>query len=222
MRPTLAVALLAGAALTGPALLAPVAAGAAPAPGTAPALTPGVPEVPRAPEAPGWQEARPPQEDGEVRELRYRVSDLTFRVRELSFNWRALDESERVEQTPEETTISLAADVLFEFDRADLTPAAQEQLAGVADELADVGPRTVAIDGHTDNHGEPAYNQDLSERRAEAVRAWLADRLGGEFTFETAGHGEDRPVAANENEDGSDNPEGRAVNRRVEIRYPRD
>jgi outer membrane protein OmpA-like peptidoglycan-associated protein len=202
MRPTVAAALLAGAALTGP-VLTPVAAEAAP-------------DTVRA------SGERRQQEDGRVRELDHRVRELTFRVRELSYNWRSLDESERVEQTPEETTISLAADVLFEFDRADLTPAAQERLAGVADELAGVGPRTVAIDGHTDNHGEPAYNQDLSERRAEAVRAWLADRLGGELTFETAGHGEDQPVAPNENEDGSDNPEGRALNRRVEIRYPRD
>jgi OOP family OmpA-OmpF porin len=199
-------AVLAGAVLAAAALLAPATAGAAPA-------HPGMPGSP-------GHDGHETHQSRESQEGEARVRDLEFQVRDLSFTWRALDDSERVEETPEETTVTLAADVLFEYDRADLTPAAQDRLAGVADELADAGPRTVAIDGHTDNHGDPAYNQDLSERRAEAVRAWLADRLGGDFTFEVAGHGETRPVAPNEHEDGSDNPEGRALNRRVEIRYP--
>jgi outer membrane protein OmpA-like peptidoglycan-associated protein len=152
--------------------------------------------------------AGPRQADGEVR------------VRDLIYRWHALDGSERVEQGGEETTVTLSDEVLFEFDRADLKPAAAARLDALADALGDLGPRTVTITGHTDSRGEPAYNKDLSERRAASVRSALVDRLGGDFTFEASGKGETEPVAPNENEDGSDNPEGRALNRRVELTYP--
>jgi OmpA-OmpF porin, OOP family len=149
-----------------------------------------------------------------------RQADGEVRVRDLIYRWHALDGSERVEQGGEETTVTLSEEVLFEFDRADLKPAAASRLDALAGGLGDLGPRTVTITGHTDSRGDPAYNQDLSERRAAAVRSALADRLGGDFTFEASGKGETEPVAPNENEDGSDNPEGRALNRRVEITYP--
>jgi outer membrane protein OmpA-like peptidoglycan-associated protein len=149
-----------------------------------------------------------------------RQTDDEGRVRDLTYRWRALDNSERVEQGGEETTVTLSDEVLFEFDRADLKPEAAARLDDLAAELSDLGPRTVTVTGHTDGRGDPAYNQDLSERRAESVRSALADRLGGGFTFEASGKGETEPVAPNENEDGSDNPEGRALNRRVDITYP--
>lgn len=148
------------------------------------------------------------------------VRDLQFRVRDLTYKVSALDNSERVEETPEQTSVTLSADVLFEFDQAELTPAAGQRLDDLADDLNELGPREIAIGGHTDGKGEPAYNQDLSVRRARAVQAALADRLDGEFTFTVNGYGESEPVAANEKDDGSDNPEGRALNRRVEITYP--
>jgi len=155
------------------------------------------------------------QSDPEPRErdLQYRVVDLTYRT-------NTPDNSERVEEAPEQTSVTLAADVLFEFDSADLAAEANTRLDALADQLTDLGPREITVTGHTDGHGEPAYNQDLSSRRAQAVEAALADRLGDEFTFVVAGRGEDEPVAPNENEDGSDNPEGRALNRRVEIVFP--
>jgi OmpA-OmpF porin, OOP family len=158
--------------------------------------------------------ATPAQEPTEAR-----VRDLQYRVLDLSYRSRALDNTERVEQTPDQTSIALSADVLFEFDRADLTPAAGARLDEVAGQLTDLGPRQVTIGGHTDGHGDPAYNQDLSVRRAEAVRVALDERLDDGFTFEVAGHGETQPVAPNENADGSDNPAGRAINRRVEIAF---
>jgi outer membrane protein OmpA-like peptidoglycan-associated protein len=142
------------------------------------------------------------------------------RVRDLTFRWRALDDSERVEQDSDATTVALSDEVLFEFDRADLKPEAASRLDDLAAQLSDLGAPTVSITGHTDNRGDAAYNQDLSERRAESVRSALADRLGGEFDLKASGKGETEPVAPNENQDGSDNPEGRALNRRVEIAYP--
>lgn len=154
------------------------------------------------------------QEDtsDQVRNLEYRVLDLTYRS-------NALDNSERVEETPEETSVTLAADVLFDYDEAVLTADADGRLDDLADQLSDLGGRQVTVGGHTDSDGEDAYNQDLSERRAEAVHAALAERLGGDFTFRVEGFGETRPVAPNQHDDGSDNPEGRALNRRVEITF---
>ena len=76
----------------------------------------------------------------------------------------------------------------------------------------------VAIDGHTDGKGGDAYNQTLSEKRAAAVAQWLAAHAGTDKAkVHTRGWGKTKPVAANTNADGSDNPEGRAKNRRVEI-----
>ena len=76
----------------------------------------------------------------------------------------------------------------------------------------------VEVAGHTDSKGTDAYNQALSERRASAVYDYLtgngidASRLVG-----PNGYGESRPIAPNTNDDGSDNPEGRARNRRTEL-----
>jgi outer membrane protein OmpA-like peptidoglycan-associated protein len=149
-----------------------------------------------------------------------RARDLVYRVRDLNYQWRALDDSERVKETAETTTVTFAADVFFEFDRADLTSQAQTRLGELADQLSAPGGRPVTIVGHSDSHGDDAYNDDLSLRRARAVEAALAAELGGDFTFDVSGRGESEPVAPNEHEDGSDNPEGRALNRRVEISFP--
>jgi outer membrane protein OmpA-like peptidoglycan-associated protein len=141
-------------------------------------------------------------------------------VRDLTYRSNALDNSERVEETPEETSVILSADVLFAFDEAELTPAAGDRLDALADDLDDLGARKITIGGHTDGRGDPAYNQDLSVRRARAVQAALVDRLDDGFTFTVNGYGETQPIAPNEKDDGSDDPEGRALNRRVEITYP--
>jgi outer membrane protein OmpA-like peptidoglycan-associated protein len=118
-------------------------------------------------------------------------------------------------ETPVE--IKLPSDVLFEFAKSDLTPAAQSALDAVDDQI-EATAGTITIEGHTDAIGDDASNQSLSEARAASVRAALQDKLGNGFTFNVVGFGESRPVAPNTNPDGSDNPDGRAQNRRVEIR----
>jgi outer membrane protein OmpA-like peptidoglycan-associated protein len=157
------------------------------------------------------------QEDGDARVVTWepRVVDLSIRV-------AATDDTELSVETPEERTLTLASDVLFDFDRSDLNAEARRRIDALAEELGELGGRTVTIEGHTDDQGDPAYNQRLSEARAEAVRARLAVELGDGFTLEAAGYGETRPVAPNQKEDGSDDPEARARNRRVVISYPTD
>lgn len=75
----------------------------------------------------------------------------------------------------------------------------------------------IEIAGFTDSKGTDEYNLALSGRRANAVAAYLASKGISRGRMATVGHGESRPIAANENPDGSDNPEGRAKNRRTEI-----
>ena len=120
-----------------------------------------------------------------------------------------------VTETPVE--IKLPSDVLFEFGKSDLTPAAQAALDEV-DSQIEAATGTITIEGHTDAIGDDASNQLLSEARAASVQAALQEKLGSGFTFNVVGFGESRPVAPNTNPDGSDNPDGRAQNRRVEIR----
>lgn len=125
--------------------------------------------------------------------------------------------------TGREIRIALAADVLFDFDSSTLRPAASETLHKVAEVLRQSGRSPVSIEGHTDAKGADAYNQTLSERRADSVRQWLVNPGGIAASRMTiAGWGKRRPVAPNTKPDGSDDPEGRQKNRRVEITVKRD
>jgi outer membrane protein OmpA-like peptidoglycan-associated protein len=105
----------------------------------------------------------------------------------------------------------LASDVLFEFDRSDLTPRATTELTRVADELRAAGATAVEVVGHTDDLGEDAYNTQLSQARAESVRGALATALGPGVTIQATGRGESEPIADNTI------AEGQAANRRVEV-----
>ncbi len=114
--------------------------------------------------------------------------------------------------------IDLASDVLFDFDKFTIKPDAATTLAKVAVLIREKAKGNVLIEGHTDAKGSEAYNQVLSEKRAEAVKSWLTKMHGIKpGILKTKGWGEQKPVAPNTKEDGSDNPEGRARNRRVVI-----
>jgi outer membrane protein OmpA-like peptidoglycan-associated protein len=125
----------------------------------------------------------------------------------------------QVKETATEIRIELAADVLFDFDKSTIKPEAASALHNVAEIIKAKGKgRGVRIDGHTDGKGNASYNQKLSERRAESVKQWLAQKEGlGQVMMATQGFGMTKPVAPNTNPDGSDDPAGRQKNRRVEI-----
>jgi len=115
-------------------------------------------------------------------------------------------------ESTEQVEVTLGSDVLFEFDQAALTPAADEAIALVAQRLAGREPGTVSVVGHTDDQGDDAYNLDLSQRRAQAV----ADALSGlvdasSYPMQVEGRGEREPFVANDSE------EGRVLNRRVTV-----
>lgn len=120
------------------------------------------------------------------------------------------------------TIIDLAADALFEFDKADLTPAAEAQLQKVATLIRKAPPGGIQVIGHTDAKGDDAYNQRLSEARARTVADWFGGQVGvRQRAFTVSGKGETAPVAPNETATGADDPAGRAKNRRVEVILPR-
>ncbi len=117
--------------------------------------------------------------------------------------------------------IDLPADALFEFDRAELTAAAQTELGKAAELIRRSPPGPVRVIGHTDAKGDDAYNRRLSEARARTVADWFGQQVGvRQREFAVSGAGETAPVAPNARPDGSDDPAGRAKNRRVEVVVP--
>jgi OOP family OmpA-OmpF porin len=102
--------------------------------------------------------------------------------------------------------------VNFDFDKSNIRPDARPVLDEAISVLKSEGGVAVIAEGHTDAKGTDTYNQKLSERRANAVKEYLV--RGGIPTsrIRVVGYGESRPVASNDNE------EGRAQNRRVELR----
>ena len=117
------------------------------------------------------------------------------------------------------TLITLEDGVLFDFGKSDIRPDAAQTLKSLASVLNNAKVPAAHIYGHTDSVSDEAFNQQLSEARANAVKNDLA-KNGVTATMDATGYGESKPVAPNENADGSDNPAGRALNRRVEIFIP--
>ena len=117
------------------------------------------------------------------------------------------------------TVITLEDGILFDFGKSDIRPDAAQTLSTLATVLNNAKVPTAHIYGHTDSVSDEAFNQKLSEDRANAVSAELK-KDGVSATLDATGYGETKPVAPNENPDGSDNPAGRALNRRVEIYIP--
>lgn len=112
--------------------------------------------------------------------------------------------------------VTVNADVLFAFDSDELTDAARREGARIAERI---GTGTVLVDGYTDSLGTPAYNLILSQRRANAVAELLRPMVAAGVRVSATGHGAADPVARNTRPDGSDDPAGRALNRRVTITY---
>src|SRR5262245_11547759 len=155
------------------------------------------------------------QESGKVLDQApAKVLDLVFRIEDIGGTTQDL----QVKESAAEVRIELAADVLFDFDKAEILPKAQSALKQAAGLIRDKARGAVRVEGHTDAKGSDSYNQKLSERRAIAVKAWLTDKEGlRKAQFLTQGFGARKPKAPNQKPDGADSPEGRQQNRRVEI-----
>jgi outer membrane protein OmpA-like peptidoglycan-associated protein len=118
----------------------------------------------------------------------------------------------------QEIRLELAADVLFDFNKYAIRPAAVPTLEKVVQVIKTYPGSQIRIEGHTDSVGSDAYNLKLSEQRANAVKGWV-QKQGGIATqrISTKGWGESKPVVSNTKPDGTDDPQARQKNRRVEI-----
>ena len=117
------------------------------------------------------------------------------------------------------TLVTLRDSVLFDFGSSEIRSDAQAVLTELAGVLREANVPAAQVFGHTDSVSDEAFNRTLSEQRAQAVVSAL-EAAGAPTSFEATGLGESAPIAPNENEDGSDNPAGRQLNRRVEIFIP--
>jgi outer membrane protein OmpA-like peptidoglycan-associated protein len=140
---------------------------------------------------------------------------------ELARNRELLEELKRKNLEARETGRGVVVnlpDVLFEFGKAELTRDARAKVRDIADVLnTTASGRRIAVEGHTDSIGSESYNQRLSERRAERIAGALEMEGVSQQRIRAKGFGERYPVAPNTNADGTDNPSGRAKNRRVEV-----
>jgi len=109
------------------------------------------------------------------------------------------------------TKVTYAADAFFDFDKSVLKPAGKAKLDDLVGKVKDINLEVIIAVGHTDSVGTNAYNQKLSVRRSEAVKAYLVSKGIEKNRVYTEGKGELQPVADNKTK------EGRAKNRRVEI-----
>lgn len=140
-------------------------------------------------------------------ELKRKELDLEKAKQELQY-----------QDTGKSMSMNLAGDVLFDYNKAELKPAAEEALQKVAVVLSLFPESNVTVEGYTDSKGGPAVNLQLSRERATSVKDWLVKKGGvAPKHIAAKGFGEGNPVAPNTNSDGSDNIAGRAQNRRVTI-----
>ncbi len=109
------------------------------------------------------------------------------------------------------TKVTYAADAFFDFDKATVKPEGRAKLDDLVGKVKDISLEVIIAVGHADSVGADGYNQKLSVRRAEAVKAYLVSKGIEKNRVYTEGKGEKSPVADNKT------TEGRAKNRRVEI-----
>ncbi len=151
-------------------------------------------------------EQRAAQQQANASAAMAQASAAQDRVRALEAQLRDLE----AQQTERGLLVTLG-DVLFAFNKADLSAQAAPRLDKLANFLKQFPDRKLLIEGYTDSVGSESYNQQLSERRAMAVRDALSQRGVDTHRITAQGYGKSHPVAENAS------PNGRAMNRRVEI-----
>ena len=109
--------------------------------------------------------------------------------------------------------ITIQAEALFDFDKSVLKPAGKKSIDDAIAKMQQIDVQMVIATGHTDSVGTDAYNQKLSERRANSVKEYMVSKGVAAAKITTLGKGETQPVATNKT------AEGRAKNRRVDIEF---
>ena len=120
-------------------------------------------------------------------------------------------EGAKIERVGEGILVTFDSGILFDVNKADLKPAAKENIKNLAEVLKKYEDTDVVIVGHTDSTGADAYNEELSKKRADAVASYARQQGIDPKRIKIVGEGEAAPVADNESD------LGRAANRRVEV-----
>ncbi len=149
-----------------------------------------------------------------------RFNGKTFKYRRLSpdENYITLlnEEDEVIKISPNDRFI--VSNILYEYRSAELNETARKELDKLVIIMKKNPKIVVELSSHTDSKGGDAYNLKLSEKRAQKAKEYIVSKGIEPNRIIGKGYGESKPIAPNTNPDGSDNPEGRAKNRRTEIR----
>ena len=119
--------------------------------------------------------------------------------------------------------VTIQVNIYYDFDKYNLTESAKQTIDSMMLPLFDIFPNgVVEIGSHTDSIGTELYNMDLSQNRSESVVNYLISKGIASDRLVAKGYGMSMPLAPNKNSDGSDNPEGRQLNRRTEMKIVGD
>lgn len=156
-----------------------------------------------------WAADLPVPTDAEIAES---ISSIDLNVGQFTAN---IEELEEESKDGEETVLSLNSDVLFAFGKSAITTGAKARIGKVVADL----PKNarVTVGGHTDSIGDTKSNQTLSEARAKTVAA-AVKTARADLRLTVRGYGESQPIEPNTS-GGKDDPDARAKNRRVELRF---
>jgi len=156
------------------------------------------------------------QADLDRQQIELEKKKLELQQKELDLE-KARQEFE-AQQSGRSLSMNLSGDLLFDYDKAALKPEAEQALKRVGVVLSQFPESQVTVEGYTDSRGTKPANMQLSRERAQAVKDWLVKNDGvAAANISTKGYGEQYPVAPNTSPNGTDNPAGRALNRRVSI-----
>lgn len=148
------------------------------------------------------------------------VNKKEYLFKSLNFNYSAVRDYDPIQldidlERAEDGTTAILQNIFFDVDKFDLKQKSVTELQKILRFLKENPAVKVEISGHTDNSGSPAYNKQLSEKRAQAVNNYLIEKGIAPGRLVTKGHGSDRPIADNATE------EGRQRNRRIEFKVLR-
>ena len=158
------------------------------------------------------------KKQAELERQRIELEKKSIELQQKELDLEKARQEFQAQQSGRSLSINLSGDVLFDYDKAVLKPAAEEALKKVSIVLSQFPESKVTVEGYTDSKGGKSVNLQLSSSRAQAVKEWLVKNGGvAVANISVKGLGEQYPVAPNANADGTDNPLGRALNRRVSI-----
>ncbi|HSH39031.1 MAG TPA: OmpA family protein [Chthoniobacterales bacterium] len=154
----------------------------------------------------------------ELDRQRLDVEKKTLELQRRELDLEKMRQEMQAQQSAQSLSMNLSGDLLFDYDKAVLKAAAEEALKKVGVVLSQFPESKVTVEGFTDAKGGKEVNLQLSRERATTVTEWLVKNGGVNVAnISASGRGEENPIAPNTNPDGSDNPAGRALNRRVSI-----